>query len=180
MVTTLCGNAFHISGVLWRKSTDHSPFKRPVMRSFGVLFLLTSFDQCFELPVIWGVVTLVCCYCNMNTNWWNSVATSEFGDRALSQYKTVFPGIGIPMFKIGRSLDRFIFNMGTPIHVRRHLYIETSPENAPCASSRVFNLLLKCRIMCSYVYIFCITVRNLLLIGGIQPNLNCFRNQSNW
>ena len=35
---------------------------------------------------------------------------------------------GIPMLKIGRSRDRFIFNMGIHILVRRHLYIETPPE----------------------------------------------------
>ena len=41
--------------------------------------------------------------------------------------KTVFPCIGIPMLKIRRSQDRLIFNMGIPILVRRHLYIETAP-----------------------------------------------------
>ena len=38
-----------------------------------------------------------------------------------------FPGMGIPMLKIIRSRDRLIFNMGIPILVRRHLYIETAP-----------------------------------------------------
>ena len=37
--------------------------------------------------------------------------------------------MGIPMLKIRRSLDRLIFNMGIPIVVRRHLYIEPPP---PC------------------------------------------------
>ena len=37
------------------------------------------------------------------------------------------PGIGIPMLKIRRSRDRLIFNIGIPILVRRHLYIETAP-----------------------------------------------------
>ena len=32
-----------------------------------------------------------------------------------------------PMLKIRRSRDRLIFNMGIPILVRRHLYIETPP-----------------------------------------------------
>ena len=40
--------------------------------------------------------------------------------------KTVFPMYGIPMLKIRRSRDRLIFNMGNPILVRRHLYIETA------------------------------------------------------
>ena len=44
-----------------------------------------------------------------------------------SQYKDRLSSCGIPMFKIGRSRDRLIFNMGIPILVRRHLYIETAP-----------------------------------------------------
>ena len=47
-----------------------------------------------------------------------------------------FPGIGIPMLKTRRSRDRLIYNMGIPLLVRRHLYIETAPDcpsdlNAP-------------------------------------------------
>ena len=41
---------------------------------------------------------------------------------------TVFPGMVILMLKIRRSRDRLIFNMGIPILVRRHLYIETDPS----------------------------------------------------
>ena len=37
--------------------------------------------------------------------------------------------IGIPTLKIRRSCDRLIFNMGIPILVRRHLYIETAPRS---------------------------------------------------
>ena len=33
------------------------------------------------------------------------------------------------MLKIRRSWDRLIFNMGIPMLVRRHLYIETAPRN---------------------------------------------------
>ena len=44
-----------------------------------------------------------------------------------SQYKYLFPVMGIPMLKIKRSQDRLIFNMGIPILVRRYLYIETPP-----------------------------------------------------
>ena len=36
--------------------------------------------------------------------------------------------MGIPMLKIRRSRDRLIFNMGIPILVRQHLYIETAPS----------------------------------------------------
>ena len=39
--------------------------------------------------------------------------------------------MGIPMLKIRRSRDRLIFNMGIPILVRRHLYIETTPSCQP-------------------------------------------------
>ena len=38
--------------------------------------------------------------------------------------KTVFARYGITMLKIRRSRDRLIFNMGIPILVRRHLYID--------------------------------------------------------
>ena len=46
---------------------------------------------------------------------------------APTQYKGRFPGMGIPMLKIRRSRHRLIFDMGIPILVRRHLYIETVP-----------------------------------------------------
>ena len=36
--------------------------------------------------------------------------------------------MGIPMLKIRRSWDRLIFNMGIPVLVWRHLYIETAPR----------------------------------------------------
>ena len=41
--------------------------------------------------------------------------------------ETFFPGIGIPIIKIRRLSDRLIFAMGSPIPVRRYLYIEQSP-----------------------------------------------------
>ena len=41
--------------------------------------------------------------------------------------KTVLPRYEIPMLKMRRSWDRLIFNMGIPILVRKHLYIETAP-----------------------------------------------------
>ena len=54
-------------------------------------------------------------------------------NRAPSQHndRLVFPnkgggGGGISMLKIRRSRDRVIVNMGIPILVRRHLYIETT------------------------------------------------------
>ena len=42
--------------------------------------------------------------------------------------KMVFSGMRISMLKIRRSQDHLIFNMGIPILVRRHLYIETPPR----------------------------------------------------
>ena len=39
--------------------------------------------------------------------------------------------MGISMLKIRRSRDRLIFNMGIPILMRWHLYIETAPCTAP-------------------------------------------------
>ena len=52
-------------------------------------------------------------------HWWRS------GPRL--NIKTDFPDMGILMLKIRRSWDRIIFNMGIPILVRQHLYIETPP-----------------------------------------------------
>ena len=45
----------------------------------------------------------------------------------VSIWRPSFPGIGILMLKIRLSWDRLIFNMGIPILVRRHLYMETDP-----------------------------------------------------
>ena len=42
--------------------------------------------------------------------------------------KTVFIRFGIHMLKIRRSRDRLILNMGIPILVRLHIYIETPPH----------------------------------------------------
>ena len=42
--------------------------------------------------------------------------------------KMVFAGMRISMLKIRRSQDCLIFNMGIPILVRRHLYIEMAPR----------------------------------------------------
>ena len=51
--------------------------------------------------------------------------------------KTVFfPSMGISMLKIRRSRDCHIFNMGVPILVRRHLYIETAPRLALSVSAK--------------------------------------------
>ena len=54
----------------------------------------------------------------VTTSWW-------LGFRL--NIRTVFPRYGIPMLKIRRSWDRLFFNMGIPILVRRHLYIEMAP-----------------------------------------------------
>ena len=48
--------------------------------------------------------------------------------RAPSQYKTIFPGMGIPLLKIRQSRDHLILNMGIPILVRQHLNINTAPR----------------------------------------------------
>ena len=44
--------------------------------------------------------------------------------------KTIFPSMGIPILKIRRSQDRLISNMGIPVLVSRHLYIETPPGSS--------------------------------------------------
>ena len=53
--------------------------------------------------------------------WWRD-PKSQYKDR-LSQVW------GFPILKIRRSLDHLIFNMGIPILVRWHLYIETGPRS---------------------------------------------------
>ena len=52
--------------------------------------------------------------------------------------KTVFPGIMISILKVRRPWDRLIHNMGIPILVRSHLYIETPPPESLESSRAVF------------------------------------------
>ena len=59
-------------------------------------------------------------------HWYNGMSVLNKGPGPRLKIKTVFPGMGIPMLKIRRSRD-IIFNMGIPILVRQHLYIETVP-----------------------------------------------------
>ena len=56
-----------------------------------------------------------------------SHGTATIGPRF--HINTVFPGMGISMSKIRRSWDRLILNMWIPVKVRRHLYIETTPDD---------------------------------------------------
>ena len=62
-----------------------------------------------------------------NCYWWPSGVRSQ---GPLSIWRLSFPGMGIPMLKVRRSRDRLIFNIGIPILVRRHLYIETAPRTS--------------------------------------------------
>ena len=57
--------------------------------------------------------------------WWKTF--NWLKPRPRLNIKAVFPGMGIPMSKIRRSEGRLIFNLGMPVLVRRHLYIETAP-----------------------------------------------------
>ena len=63
--------------------------------------------------------------------------TSYPTDSPYATWAPSFPCMGIPMWKIRRSWDRLIFNMGIPILVRRHLYIETSRRIGLCSRLRV-------------------------------------------
>ena len=45
--------------------------------------------------------------------------------------------MGRPMLKIRRSRDCLIFNMGIPILLRRHLYIETPPDRRGAGLQRL-------------------------------------------
>ena len=52
-------------------------------------------------------------------------------NRALSLYKALFPGMEIPVIKIGQSRGHLIFMIGIPSLVRQLLYIEVAPLPKP-------------------------------------------------
>ena len=56
--------------------------------------------------------------------------------------KTAFPGVRSPMLKIRWSLDSLIFNMGIPILIIRHFYIEMAPRDLlrPGEDAKLINL----------------------------------------
>ena len=60
-------------------------------------------------------------------NSFNKINLAPLEPKPHFNIKTAFPRYGIPMLKIRRSRDRLIFNMGIPILVRRHPYIEMGP-----------------------------------------------------
>ena len=55
--------------------------------------------------------------------------TAGLNQGPVSIQRLPVPGMGIPMLKIRWSRDRLIFNMGIPILVRRHLYIESASSS---------------------------------------------------
>ena len=55
----------------------------------------------------------------------NSLQTNKLDP--FSIWRPSFPGMGIPMLKIRWSHDHLVFNMGIPMLVRQHLYIENTP-----------------------------------------------------
>ena len=70
--------------------------------------------------ILWGITALQLC---AGPTSWQFYDLGTVSIRRLS-----FPGMGIPMLKIRRSQHCLIFNMGIPILVRWHLYIETAPR----------------------------------------------------
>ena len=84
--------------------------------------------------------------------WWSGAAAlrtdyvpMHFWLSSVTIYRPSFPGMGIPMLKIRRSPDRLIFNMGIPLLVRWHLYIETAPwvmANAHHIVNDIFRYIL--------------------------------------
>ena len=62
-----------------------------------------------------------------NASWDELLLTEAFPAWAPFQYKDGLSSYGSPMLKIRRSWDHLTFNMGIPILVRWHLYIETAP-----------------------------------------------------
>ena len=97
--------------------------------------------------------------------------------------KTVFPRYGIPMLKISRSWDRLIFNMGIPILVRRHIYIEMTPSfwhNTPQLILQMQEKLVgNIYIFACMIWLQYRTGVVLALISGniIRKFLDNFRNQ---
>ena len=94
---------------------------RTSTRLFIALFLL-------EYPnlSIRGVLTEHCwmpAQCLITHLTYEMVLCTHHGPVSLS--RPSFPGMGIPMLKIRQSRDCLIFNMGIPILVRWHVYIET-------------------------------------------------------
>ena len=68
------------------------------------------------------------------TNWRSNVYANigwysiDKTPRPVSTWRPSSPAMESTMLKIRRSRDRLILNMGIPILVRRHLYIETAPR----------------------------------------------------
>ena len=54
----------------------------------------------------------------------SNIPTENFLSSACLNIKMMFAGIGLPMLKRRWLQDHLIFNMGIPILVRQHLYIE--------------------------------------------------------
>ena len=69
----------------------------------------------------WTIFTIVTCYSQQQIH-------RDKITRAPLNIKTVFPCMRIPMLQIRRSRDCLTFNMGIPILVRLHLYIEMAPS----------------------------------------------------
>ena len=68
------------------------------------------------------------------------------GSWACLNVKTLFPGMMIPMLKTRRSLNHLIFNMGIPILVRQHFYIETVPWSTLIQ-------IMACYLICTLPYL---------------------------
>ena len=70
-----------------------------------------------------------------------SGSTRSWGIRAPSQYKYGLSRVWrFPCWRLDGRWDRFIFNMGIPILVRRYLYIETAPRIVKLTS---FSLIIR-------------------------------------
>ena len=68
----------------------------------------------------------MCCYHNETDD--RTVHLKKQANWTLSQYKD-YLCIGISVVKIRRSWNHLMFVMGTPILVRKHLYIQTPPSS---------------------------------------------------
>ena len=103
----------YISNFLWRQPTALVLAIFKVSKHFPVTIILVPYQS--------GV-----CNCNGVPNL--CVLVMVYPPDPVSILRPSFPGIGVPMLKIRRSVRPLIFNMGIPLLVRRHLYIETVPR----------------------------------------------------
>ena len=147
MMTSSNGRFSVVTGPLWGEPvTGGFPSQRPMTRCFNVFFYLRLSKQSrrrwVETPLrsLWRHCNgqhhrhrRKLCILQMRYStafYWKNVNQDTTTSNSLGprlNIKTVFPRYGIPMFKVGRSRDRLIFNMGIPLLVSRRFMLRQPP-----------------------------------------------------